>query len=432
MSIFSRFWLFIALSFGFANLLHAETGVLGDIVLPLSSMVDENAEGHLDVLKVNPDLNFSALLEKTFIRSPMQSALQSRDALVSSKKTLAHAVLPASPSVVVSHQNDALASGRGEREWLAEMELPVWLPNQRDKRLKVADATNTNLLASRGSLKLQVAGLLRDALWELAMSENALVLATNKLGVANQLQRDVEKRFLAGELARTEVMLVQQETLRAEQEKLRAEAEVMHARHRYYVLTGLREMPADFAEQQSALRDYQQSPIWLEAQSKLDLAQTERELAQVESRENLQLSLNMRSIRGGFDTLFNDSVGVKLRIPLGGEQRAAPIKAAAEQNVGNVLTEQATLLYALETAMHEAEHSLEVSRAELVLATKQHKIAAESVRLADKAFKLGETDLVSLLRVQSRAFEAERFFTSQKIKVQWDIARYNQTVGVLP
>ena len=432
MSIFSRFWLVIALSVGVANSLNAETNVLGNIVLPPSSSNQEAAEPHFDLLQVNPSLHLSELLEKTFVRSPMQSTLQSRNAFVSSKQALARALLPASPAVVVSHQNDALASGRGEREWLAEMELPVWLPSQRDKRLKVADASKSSLLASRSSLKLQVAGALREALWELAMSENGLVLATNKLALANQLQRDVEKRFLAGELAKTEVMLVQQETLRAEQDKIRAEAEVMHTRHRYYVLTGVREVPADFSEQQSKLVDYQQSPIWLEAQSKLDLAQTERELAQVESRENLQLSLNMRSIRGGFDTLFNESVGVKLRIPLGGEQRAAPIKAVAEQNLGNALTEQATLQYALETAMHEAEHSLEVSRAELVLADKQHKIAVESARLADKAFKLGETDLVSLLRVQARAFEAERLFTNQKIKVQWDIARYNQTVGVLP
>lgn len=82
--------------------------------------------------------------------------------------------------------------------------------------------------------------------------------------------------------------------------------------------------------------------------------------------------------------------------------------------------------------MHEAEHNLSVSRKELTLAAKQHEIARESLRLAEKAFQLGETDLVSLLRVQAQAFEAERAFTTRKVQVQWEIARYNQTVGVLP
>ena len=372
------------------------------------------------------------MLEKTLVRSPMRSAIASKEVLLTSKKTLAHAMLPAAPAMVFSHQNDSLASDRGEREWQAELDLPVWMPSQRNKRLKVVDATSSSLNASRDSLKLHVAGLLREVLWEIAMTENDMALAGNKRLVANKLQQDVEKRFLAGEVAKTDLMLTQQEALRAEQERLRTEAEVMHVRHRYYLLTGLREIPESYTEQQSLLSDYKQSPIWLEAQSKTDLAQTERALAQIEGRENMQLSLSMRSIRGGFDTLFNQSVGVKLRIPFGSDVRAAPIKAAAEQNVGNALTEQAQLQYNLETAMHEAEHSLELSRAELILASQQHEIASASARLADKAFKLGEADLVSLVRVQARAFESERIFTSQKIRVQWDVARYNQTVGVLP
>ena len=82
--------------------------------------------------------------------------------------------------------------------------------------------------------------------------------------------------------------------------------------------------------------------------------------------------------------------------------------------------------------MHEAEHNLSVSRAELTIAAKQHAVAKESFNLAQKAFQLGESDLVSLLRVQAQAFEAERTYTTRQIQVQWDIARYNQTVGVLP
>ena len=432
MPIFCRYWLAIAFSVANFNILHAEPMRMEGKSAPISSGSDNLEIRHLDTLSVNQSLSLSEVLEKTFLRNPMQSTLQSRDAWVTSKQTLAHAMLPSAPAMSVMHQNDALGGSRGEREWQAELELPVWMPTQRDKRLKVADMSGSTLTASRESLKLQVAGLLRDTLWTLALNESHLVLARNKLEVAHQLQQDVQKRFSAGEVPKTDVMLTQQESLRAEQEHLRAEAEVMHARHRYYVLTGLREIPADFVEQQSTLSDYQQSPIWLEAQSKLSLAQTERELAQVEGRENLQVLLNMRSIKGAFDVAANESVGVKLRIPFGGDARAAPIKAAAEQGVGNALSEQAALQYTLETAMHEAEHNLEVSRAELALASKQYVIADESLRLARKAFQLGETDLVSLLRVQARTFETERILTSQKIQVQWDVARYNQTVGVFP
>lgn len=430
MTIFSRFSLLIA-TLVFTTGATVAAAEQEQPTSPLATNTDHQVD-HFDELKVNPNLQLSEVLEKAYARAPMQATLLSRDSMVSARSRIANAILPSTPAVSVIHQNDAIGSGRGERDWQAELELPIWLPKQRDNRLKVAEASQSTVSASRQSLKLQVAGQLREAVWNIAFNDNNLSLAANKLQLANKLRSDVEKRYQAGELAKTDAMLAEQETLRAEKEKLRAEAELMHARHRYYLLTGLRELPASYEEKQSSLEDYSQSPIWLETQSKVGLAETERNLVQVESHENLQVLLNVRSTKGAFDTTANDSVGVKLRIPFGGEAKAAPIRAAAEMGVGNALTEREALKYELETAMHEAEHNLSVSRAELVLAGKQYEIAKESLRLAQKAFQLGETDLVSLLRVQAQTFEAERAFSTRQVQVQWDVARYNQIVGVLP
>jgi outer membrane protein TolC len=330
------------------------------------------------------------------------------------------------------HLNDGLASNRGEREWQAELELPLWMQNQRNMRTKVADASLAYATLSRENLKLQLAGELREILWLIAYNENNHALAINKLALAKNLQRDVERRYQAGEMAMTDVMVVEQDSLRFEKEKLRAEAELKHASHRYFLLTGLHEVPANIEEQQSPLQDYSQSSIWAEAQSSLALAETERDLAFIESRENLHLSLNAQSSKGAFDNAANDSVGMKLRIPFGEDARAAPINAAAEMGVGQALSARESLRLELEAAMHEAEHNLEVSRAELALASKQFDIAKKSASLAQKAFQFGESDLVSLLRVQAQTYEAERAYTTRKIQVQWDIARYNQAVGALP
>ncbi len=387
---------------------------------------------HVDTLLVNPTLQLHDVLEKTIARNPMQASMQSREKMVTAKALIANAILPSTPAMIVAHQNDQLTTGRNEREWLAEVELPIWLPNQRSNRLKVADAFQSNVAASRESIRLQVAGMLREALWDIAFNNNNLALATSKLELARNLQVDVEKRYQAGEMAKTDFMLAQQETLRAEREQLRADAEVMHARHRYSLLTGLHELPGSFIETQSSLEDYSHSSIWMEAESKLDLAETERNLAQIESHENLQVLLNMRREHGAYDNFSNDSVGLRLRIPFGGDPRAAPIKAAAEMGVGYALTERDKLRVALEAMMHEAEHNLSVSRAEIVIASKQYEIAKESAKLAQKAFSLGETDLVSLLRVQAQTYDTERAFTTREIQLQWDIARYNQVVGVLP
>ncbi len=399
---------------------------------PLWAGQDAPELKHLDELKLNPKLQLREVLQQTLARNPKQFTLQSRNAWVNAKKTMADSLLPASPAISVMHLNDRLASNRGEREWQAELELPLWMQNQRNKRTKVAEASLAYATLSRENLKLQLAGELREILWLIAYNQNNYALAINKLALAKNLQRDVEKRYQAGEMALTDVMVVEQDSLRFEKEKLRAEAEVKHASHRYYLLTGLHEMPASIEEQQSSLQDYSQSILWAEAQSGLALAETERDLAFIESRENLHLSLNAQSSKGAFDNAANDSIGMKLRIPFGEDARAAPINAAAEMSVGQALTDRESLRLELEAAMHEAEHNLEVSRAELVLASKQFNIAQQSASLAQKAFQFGESDLVSLLRVQAQTYEAERAYTTRKIQVQWDIARYNQAVGALP
>ena len=399
---------------------------------PLWAGQDASELKHSDELKLNPKLQLREVLQQTLARNPKLFTLQSRNTWVNAKKNMAESLLPTSPAITVMHSNDSLASNRGEREWQAELELPLWMQNQRNMRTKVADASLAYATLSRENLKLQLAGELREILWLIAYNENNHALAINKLALAKNLQRDVERRYQAGEMALTDVMVVEQDSLRFEKEKLRAEAELKHASHRYFLLTGLHEMPANIEEQQSPLQDYSQSSIWAEAQSSLALAETERDLAFIESRENLHLSLNAQSSKGAFDNAANDSVGMKLRIPFGEDARAAPINAAAEMGVGQALSARESLRLELEAAMHEAEHNLEVSRAELALASKQFDIAKKSASLAQKAFQFGESDLVSLLRVQAQTYEAERAYTTRKIQVQWDIARYNQAVGALP
>lgn len=280
---------------------------------------------------------------------------------------------------------------------------------------------------------LEAAGQLRETVWELKMVESQLVLAKLRYETAEALQHDVERRHQAGELARTDLMLAQQETLQARTEVIRADAELNHARHRYMILTGLKQIPERLEEVQSSLETYsEEHALWREAEARVALTEQERNLSTVESKDNLQLVVNTRSQRGAFDNAYNDSVGLSLRIPLNTESHRAPQLAAADMHVAQAVADRERLRFQLEAAMHEAEHNLEVTRAELEVANQNHAIAQESLRLTDKAFQLGEIDLVGLMRTRAQAYEAERALRVRQIQLTWDIARYNQAVGVLP
>ena len=383
-------------------------------------------------LQVSGQLTLHELVEKTIVRYPDSALLVAKQIEIEAKNKRANGILPAAPAIGLLNRNDAMTSNRGEREWEAELELPVWLPGQRAARETLARDAALGLLDSRATLNLQVAGMVRDALWDIAMMTHQAALAKSRHQTSLALLNDVEKRVKAGDLPKTDIMLAQNEAYQAETFLLRADAEVKHAQFRYKLLTGLNTIPEAFSEQQVKTTLDDNHPALRDASKKILVADDERNLIKVERRENPTVSLNARSQRGPFDNQANESLGLKLRIPLETEAHSAPLVANAEMNYAKNQAEAQHLRYALEAAFHEAEHNLEVTTAELAITTKQHANAQESLRLAKKAFALGETDLVSLLRVQASAYEAERAMKQRQIQLQWDTAHYNQAAGEMP
>jgi len=387
---------------------------------------------HIDVLTINHQLSLDAVLAKTIARSPQQALLAAQKYAVSAKEKVADSYLPSAPAIAVSHQNDTIGSGRNERDWMVELELPLWLPKEKSASQQVAALSAENLEANQGRLQLLVAGALRESVWDVALNQNAVALFIEKLNSAEKLEAAIEKKYQAGELAKTDLMLVQQDTLLARKHIVDAKAELMHARFRYMQLTGLNEIPAQLDEVQSTATDYQQSPQWQSAEAKVALAQSERNLSATQRRDHPQLVLNARSSQGAFDTRYNQSVGVQFRLPFDTDARNAPRLAAAEQALGEAMAAREQLRYRLEAALHEAEHNLQVSTQALALAKEQLALAKNSTQLAEKAYHLGEIDLMRLLRIHTQTFEAEKSYTTREIELKRDIARYNQAVGVLP
>jgi len=390
------------------------------------------ASDHEDTVSANPRLSLHEVLQQVVAIHPQQSLLAAHQQMVQARRTMANSWLPQAPSVGFSHQNDALMSNRDEREWQAQMQIPIWLPGQRQARSQVASLADDSLSQDRAGLQQLAADLLRNAVWDIALRRNDVSLVENRRDTMRSIAEDVQKRFKAGEVARLDVMQAEQETLQAERQRVTAHAELMHAQFRYQQLTGLSEMPARLEEPLSTREDYADSPYWQAAQARLKLAEGQRDLTAIEQRQNPQLTLSTRTIQGGFDYAYNSSMGVAINIPLQSEVQRAPLLANAEQNIGDARTQLETLRRQLENNLHEAEHNLHVSRQELTLIQQQQAIASENAALARKAYRLGELDLNQLLRLQLLAFEADRSLSSQQLQVQSNIAKYNQAVGVLP
>ncbi len=398
-----------------------------------SGLLHAETMQHEDRLTVDNSLSLHSLIEQALPHYPSSQLLNAKKQAFEAHQIQANSLLPGSAALILRNQNDQLLSRHGETEWEAGVEFPIWLSGQRKAREVIANIASQNLNADTQYLRLQLAGMVRDALWEIQLMQGFADIAKAKYEAASQLQRDIEKRVTLGDLAQKDLLIAQAETLQAESELINADAEVQHAKFRYQNLTGLSIIPAEFVEIKSAKLDVQEAhPALIDANSKIALSAEQRNLVRIENRDNPTVTIGTRSLRGASDTEYNNSLGITLRIPLQSATRNAPLQAAAEMQYAENLAHLSQLKLLLAAAMHEAEHNLEIGTAQLEVLTKQNAIAQQSLNVTRKAFQLGELDLTDLIRIQTQTFNAARTLKNQQIQQLWNTARYNQAVGELP
>lgn len=345
----------------------------------------------------------------------------------------ADSLLAGAPALTVRHQTDQAGTDRGLREWEANVELPLWRWGQRTASRSQAVSAGELAGAQGQALQLDVAGRVRDALWSLALAEEQRHLAEQAWHTAQALEQDVQRRVEAGDLAEADLLLARDDTLARQDEYLLAVSEVRTAEKHYLLLSGLPRRPAEFSEAQSARRRIEADhPLLLEAQRRVEQAQAELQRARAAGSDTPMLIVGTRRDQEPVTETTHDSIGVSLRLPFGGGSHAGPAIAAANNQLVQAQSEQLALQRELELALHDAQQALLTLRSELALAQQQHQLAQENLRMARLAFDLGEIDLVQRLRVQTRAYTAERTLNVRRLQLQQATARYNQVVGETP
>jgi outer membrane protein TolC len=386
-------------------------------------------------------LTLAAVVDQALQRNPDRQTLQARLAELAAQRQVGGAWLSGAPAVGLRHQNDSIGSSDGLREWELSLDLPLWWPGQSQAMSEVGDRLAASVETWQAALHLTVAGKARELAWETALQENLVTLAEEEWDTALALEKDVRRRVEVGELARTDLLLAQDETLRKQAEYLDAEQRLRRAVDNYRLFTGLDKLPLHFEEtplanpptNDDALNArLAEHPLLREAQSAIDRAEAEVRLAKQEGGDNPQLSLNARRERADRNTEDVDSVGISLRLPLGTSFYHSPRIAAARRALADAYSARDRLLRELQLAAHETKQAWQTAGSTLQLAQQQQILADESLRLARIAFKAGETDFIHLQRVQTLAFAANRAVLSRSLQAKSALARYHQALGILP
>ena len=377
--------------------------------------------------------NLAAAVEQAWSRHPQAAAIVAREAEAQARVEVAAGITPGPASMSLSNLNDRLNRNHGKQEWEVELAAPLWLPGQKAAREAEAKSALAEVAARRASLRLQIAGEVREAWWAVASARNARDLAGRRNATARALEADVLRRFEAGDLARVDANLAQNERLAAEAELLEAEAALRQVEQAYRGLTGDAAPAALAAENAIPLRERQEDHAQLVAlAAAAQLARARLKVTEDTRRDAPELALRMVRERGELGEPYANTVGVKLTIPFSSGARVRQESAAARAEASQADAELALARQKIELDAERARLDLDVALRQLGMAEERRALTADNLRLAEKSFSLGESDLTALLRARGNAFEAEAFSNRQQVARAAAQSRLNQALGVLP
>ncbi|MGZ5000091.1 MAG: TolC family protein [Methylomonas sp.] len=412
----------------------AETG--GELlrIAQESPAAEDPSIDHFDPIEIDATLTLPQLVDQTLEKYPdrliSEALAQEADAL----QERGDSWLAGSTALALDYNDDRIANDRGSREASAKLEFTVWNWGQRSAAQNVAEQAHSSAQKQSAAVKLEVTGLVRDALWSMALAESRLQQAKFTFDISEKLLEKVRRRVELGDLARADLLLAESEHLQNRTLLTQAEAEMMHSRKAYASLTQTTRVPANYQEVLSNINTIKPNHPLLEAIN----AFIARKQASVEWAKHTdtinqpKVNIGAISSRDQRDSSDVQTAGIGVVIPFGHSTYDAPEIAAAHLELSRAMAQREHLQRQLEKNLHEAEHALEVTRKELTIAKELKQIAETHLKMTETSFTAGEINLLDLLKIQARSLEAIRNAKEQEVKLQRNIALYNQSVGVQP
>lgn len=399
----------------------------------LANAEDSYVVDHVDMIHMDPQLSLSDLVTQTFEKYPDYGLIAAMYQESEALNERGSRWISGAPQLQTFYKGDFAGTDTGDYEFDGLVQVPVWNWGQREAGLQLAEQAEQNAANQILAIKLKVSGLVRAALWSLKLEDLRYEMAKKELSLAEKLLKTVQRRVEFGDLPKSDFLLAQSEALQKKADLINQEATVMHMRKRYYFLTQTHKMPAQINEPQSSARDISDTHPELAAIN-ATIAQRKAQVEWIKAQGSGQTTVAIGGIteRGGRGEKTVNSIAFTVNVPFGGSAFLAPKTAAANRQYIAAEATKKHLYRDLLAQLHEAEHELEVELAQLEIAQQMQANAQEHLKMANFSFRAGEINLIDFLKVQTQAHRAIKNARESGIRLQRDIAFYNQAVGVLP
>ncbi|MBL8364488.1 MAG: TolC family protein [Comamonas sp.] len=383
-----------------------------------------------------------ALFDHAWQRQPEAQAQPLRQQAAEAARLAAQRWTVEPPALALQTRTDRPGSQQGQREIEVGLAAPLWLPGERARSAALGDAQWQQVQSQQRAAQWQLAAQVRQAWWDWQRARSDLALAQERLHSARQLAADVQRRWQAGDLARTDGLQAQAVVAQAEAAQAEAQGALQAARaalSAWGALPGTAPgapAPQDWRAEPLADAAVQavpdNHPALAQAQAQAQVARHTAELAAVQRRANPELSVAATRGRDQAGERYRQSVTLGLRIPLGDNALAQAKEAAAQADALEQETRLQRERERLAQDLHAAQARVAAAQAQSDAAARHAALVQETLGHVDKAFRLGEADWPTRLRAEQDAAQAQRQLARARIDAAAAVSALRQALGLLP
>ena len=363
-----------------ASLLLVSRPARSQVPAPALGRVDSaQAVEHLDPIEIDASLTLAKLIDLTMQKYPDTAWLNSLEEEAAAIAERSKSWTAGASQLTIGYQSISTfrlnyASGY--------LQVPLWNLGQRDAEHKLANQAEASAEAQAVSIKLRVAGLVRGALWDMALAKIRYEQAQADMDTYEKLLATIKRYVEVGDLPRADELMSQSELLQKRSAFTLAEAELMHSRKRYASITQTTKVPTTYEENLAALKEIGQNhPSLVAINGQIERKQAELNAIKAIGSGQTNVIAGILSDEG-IDSRSNKAelFNVGVSVPFGGRAHIAPQIASINVELNRLIADREQLYRDLEQAHHEAEHNLEVNQVELATANEQKQVSEEVIK----------------------------------------------------
>ncbi|MBO1927312.1 TolC family protein [Thiomicrorhabdus sp. 6S2-11] len=371
--------------------------------------------------------DYAKLVDQVMQTQPQQMQQQSTSELAKQYKNQAERWISDDLSLHLKHENDALLSDDGVRNYEVGAQATVQLPKQQQAWQNLAEQTRSLNGAQQNYLRWLASGKLRDVSWQYRRAEVQKNAADRAYQQAEELLNKVQLKKKAGDATELDLVMAQSKAVELETAKENARFQFELAAKQFKQWTKTDQVPMNTSEDPQQILNAEQHPYlaWLQAQMQVAQAQVGKSKAE----QAIAPSVYFGAIHDQAPGSDHSTLVAQLSIPLGMDQKKQIAVAEEQVNLTNSRVTLAQAQLDLQVQAQEALQHVEQLRQQYVLLQQNVSLGESKLQMMEKAYQLGAVNIESLIRAQQSFLEVSKQLALVTVEIAKSVANLNQING---